>query len=61
MEEGGGGGGKVHHVTLVDCHVLPRKTKDLYLYLFFTGTVLEIIFLYSEDICPFKSSCWSDI
>ena len=23
--------------------------------------VLEIIFLYSEDICPFKSSFWSDI
>ena len=22
---------------------------------------LEIIFLYSEDICPFKSSFWSDI
>ena len=24
-------------------------------------SVLEIIFLYSEDICPFKSSFWSDI
>ena len=23
--------------------------------------MLEIIFLYSEDICPFKSSFWSDI
>ena len=23
--------------------------------------VLEIIFLYSEDMCPFKSSFWSDI
>ena len=23
--------------------------------------VLEIIFIYSEDICPFKSSFWSDI
>ena len=23
--------------------------------------VLEIIFLYSQDICPFKSSFWSDI
>ena len=25
------------------------------------SAVLEIIFLYSEDICPFKSSFWSDI
>ena len=23
--------------------------------------VLEIIFLYSQEICPFKSSFWSDI
>ena len=27
----------------------------------FNISVLEIIFLYSEDICPFKSSFWSDI
>ena len=26
-----------------------------------SNTVLEIIFLYSQDICPFKSSFWSDI
>ena len=25
------------------------------------NAVLEIIFLYSQDICPFKSSFWSDI
>ena len=34
-----------------------RESEDINDYF----TVLEIIFLYSEDICPFKSSFWSDI
>ena len=37
-------------------HLHQKNTNTLYY-----SPVLEIIFLYSQDICPFKSSFWSDI
>ena len=47
--------------TACSIRELRPRQKQLYTRALSGYAMLEIIFLYSEDICPFKSSFWSDI
>jgi len=46
-----------HNAKLIEAQGVDKKKINLSTPTAITWTVLKIIFLYSLDTCPFKSSC----